>query len=151
MKVSVIASSFLLITLIACNDQASNIQKNDDKKMDSTNTAATDSSSIKEESVSYNANGKTMKGYVVYDQNKSGKRPGILVVHEWWGLTDYPRMRAKELAKLGYIAMAVDMYGDGKTASNPDEAQKMATPFYKDPHLAKTGLDAALTKLKEYP
>src|SRR5947209_7905967 len=151
MKVSVFASSFFLITLFACNDQASNIQKNDDKKMDSTNTAATDSSSIKEESVSYNANGKTMKGYVVYDQSKSGKRPGILVVHEWWGLTDYPRMRAKELAKLGYIAMAVDMYGDGKTASNPDEAQKMATPFYKDPHLAKTGLDAALTKLKEYP
>lgn len=106
---------------------------------------------IKEENVTYSADGVTFKGLVVYDQNVKGKRPGILVVHEWWGLNDYPKMRARKLAELGYIAMAVDMYGDGKIAANPKEAQDLAMPFYKDPQMSKSRLDAALTKLKEFP
>jgi dienelactone hydrolase len=107
--------------------------------------------SIKEEKVSYTSGGVNFNGYVVYDQNVKGKRPAILVVHEWWGLNDYAKMRARQLAELGYIAMAVDMYGDGKTAANPKEAQELATPFYKDPQLGKTRLDAALVKLKGFP
>jgi len=71
-------------------------------------------------------------------------------VHEWWGLNDYPKKRAKQLAEMGYIAIAVDMYGDGKVAANPQEAMAMATPFYKNPELAKTRLDAAIKRLKEY-
>jgi dienelactone hydrolase len=105
---------------------------------------------LKEENVAYMAEGVTFKGFVVYDENKPGKRPAILVVHEWWGLNDYSRSRARQLAALGYIAMAVDMYGDGKTAANPQQAQEMATPFYKDPQLAKTRLDAAIAKVKEF-
>jgi len=105
---------------------------------------------IKEEKVTYSIGEKSFKGVVVYDENQKGKRPAVLVVHEWWGLTDYPVMRARKLAELGYIAMAVDMYGDGKIAANPSEAQELATPFYKDPQLSKTRLEAALTKLKEY-
>lgn len=105
---------------------------------------------LKEESVTYMAEGVALKGFVVYDQSKTGKRPAVLVVHEWWGLNDYAKSRARQLASLGYIAMAVDMYGDGKTAANPQQAQEMATPFYKDPQLAKTRLDAALRKLKSY-
>ena len=69
------------------------------------------SPSLKEENVTYTDNGVTMDGYLVYDANKQGKRPGILVVHEWWGLNDYPKMRARKLAELGYVALAVDMYG----------------------------------------
>jgi dienelactone hydrolase len=107
-------------------------------------------SMLKEESVTYQADGITLKGFVVYDENIKGKRPGILVVPEWWGLNDYAKSRARQLAELGYIAMAVDMYGDGKMAANPQEAQALATPFYSDPHLAKTRLDAALKKVKEY-
>ena len=107
--------------------------------------------SIKEESVEYTADSVTLKGFVAYDENKKGKRPAVLVVHEWWGLNDYTRNRAKQLAELGYIAMAVDMYGDGKTAANPDEAGKMAMPFYQDPQMAKKRLDAALAKIKGYP
>jgi dienelactone hydrolase len=105
---------------------------------------------IKEEIVSYTDNGVTLKGFIAYDDNIKGKRPAILVVHEWWGLNDYSKMRARKLAELGYIAMAADMYGNGKVAANPTEAQELTTPFYKDPNLAKSRLDAALKKLKEY-
>jgi len=109
------------------------------------------SSMIKEENVTYTLEGITYNGLVVYDQSVKGKRPGVLVVHEWWGLNDYSKMRARKLAELGYIAMAVDMYGNGKIGANPKEATDLATPFYKDPQLSKTRLDAALTKLKEFP
>lgn len=126
----------------SCNDQTSKTENNNQK----------DSAmiSLKEDAITYNLNGKNYKGFVIYDSSKQGKRPGVLVVHEWWGLGDYSRNRAKQLAELGYIAMAVDMYGEGKTADDPGTAQELATPFYKDPSLAKTRLDAALNKLKEY-
>lgn len=105
---------------------------------------------LKEETTTYDAGNVALKGYVVFDNNKSGKRPGVLVVHEWWGLNDYVRNRARQLAQMGYIAMAVDMYGGGKVASNPQEAQGLAMPFYQNPQLAKTRLDAAIKKLKGY-
>lgn len=105
---------------------------------------------IKEDSVSYTLDGKTYKGYISYESNNKDKRPGVLVVHEWWGLNDYSRGRAKQLAELGYIAMAVDMFGDGKQGNDPKAAQELATPFYNDPTLSKTRLDAAFNKLKEY-
>ncbi|RYG28222.1 MAG: dienelactone hydrolase family protein, partial [Chitinophagaceae bacterium] len=73
-----------------------------------------------------------------------------IVIPEWWGLNDYPKERAKQLAALGYIAMAVDMYGNGKTADNPDSAGKYATPFYQDPKMSQRRFDAALAKLKSY-
>jgi len=106
---------------------------------------------IKEEIVTYTADGITFKSFVAYDDSKSGKRPAILVVPEWWGLNDYTRSRVRQLAGLGYIAMAVDMFGDGKTAANPQEAQEFTKPFYTDPNLAKSRIDAALNKLKTYP
>lgn len=105
---------------------------------------------IKEDNVTYSLNGVTYKCFVAYDDNIKGKRPAVLVVPEWWGLNDYPKMRARKLAELGYIAMAVDVFGDGKVATNPTEAQDFTAPFYKDPTLAKTRLDAAVNKLKEY-
>jgi len=108
------------------------------------------SSKLKEEKVTYSIGDKVFNGTIVYDEKQTGKRPAVLVVHEWWGLTDYPVMRARKLAELGYIAMAVDMYGNGKIAANPTEAQELATPFYKDPQLSKTRLEAALSKLKEF-
>jgi dienelactone hydrolase len=110
----------------------------------------TSGSKIKEENITYTVSGKVYKGFVAYDENMKGKRPGILVVHEWWGLTDYPKMRAKKLAELGYIALAVDMFGDGKTAANPTEAQAYTAPIYSNPAFSKTLLDVALGKLKGY-
>src|SRR4029079_17160087 len=79
------------------------------------------------------------------------KRPAIIVVPEWWGCTEYTRMRARMLAELGYIAIATDMYGDGKIADNPTDAQTYATPFYKDPVLGKSRIAAAVNKISTYP
>jgi dienelactone hydrolase len=106
--------------------------------------------SIKEDPVTYSSGGTTLKGYIAYDEAKQGRRPIVLVVPEWWGLTDYPRMRARELAQLGYLAMAVDMYGDGKVAKDPNEAQKETALFYKDPQQGKARIEAALAKAKTY-
>jgi dienelactone hydrolase len=116
-----------------------------------TNAPATTATvDVKEEPVSYTAGGVTMTGFIAYDESAQGTRPLVLVVPEWWGLTDYPRMRAKMLAQMGYVAMAVDMYGDGKVAANPQEAQELALPFYQNPQLAKTRLEAALQKAKTF-
>ncbi len=109
------------------------------------------SSSIKGEEVTYTDGGVTLKGYVAYNEQQQGIRPAIVVVPEWWGCNDYTRMRARMLAKLGYIAIAADMYGDGKIGANPTEAQAYATPFYKDPQLGKSRMEAAVKKIKGYP
>ena len=110
------------------------------------------SSSIKGEEISFTgADGVVQKSYVAYDSKIKGKRAAILVVPEWWGCNEYVRMRANMLAELGYIAIAVDMYGDGKMAPDVASAQKMAGPFYKDPQLTRSRLEAAIKKVKEYP
>jgi dienelactone hydrolase len=106
--------------------------------------------SIKEETVTYNLDGVTFKGVIAYDSNLKGKRPAVIVVPEWWGLNDYTRMRARMLAELGYVAMAADMFGEGRVAANPSEAMSFTKPFYQDPALAKTRLDAALTEVRKF-
>ena len=106
---------------------------------------------IKGEEIIYTAaDGTTLKSYVAYNKNVKGKRPAIIVVPEWWGNNEYAKMRARKLAELGYIAIAVDMYGDGKIAANPTDALAFATPFYKDPQLGKGRIEAAVNKIKEY-
>jgi dienelactone hydrolase len=119
---------------------------------ESVKTAGTDSTAAvyKEETVTYTGDNATMNGFIVYDENSTAKRPAVLVVPEWWGLNDYPKMRARELAKLGYVAMAVDIYGNGKIADNPDSAKAYAGPFYMNPAAAKARVDAAIAKLKTY-
>ncbi len=151
MNLKLILTGFIIfsIAVTSCNNQESSSSETTISK-DST-TVGHPAANIKEDSVSYTLNGKNYIGFIDYDANMEGKRPAILIVHEWWGLTNYTRNRAKQLAELGYIAMAVDMYGDGKTGSDPKEAQELATPFYKDPTLAKTRLDAAMKELKTYP
>ena len=77
--------------------------------------------------IAYPHDGKTMQGYLAYDDAKGGARPGVLVIHEWWGLNDYTRSRTRQLAEMGYVAFAADMFGDGKTTRDPKEAQAMAS------------------------
>ncbi|MEO7463622.1 MAG: dienelactone hydrolase family protein, partial [Ferruginibacter sp.] len=74
-----------------------------------------------------------------------------MVLPEWWGLTEYPKMRAQQLADLGYFAMAVDLYGDGKIAEDPKSAGEMAGPFYNNPKMAQARFQAALDKVATYP
>ncbi len=96
------------------------------------------------EEVSYMAGDTQMKGYIAWDNAITGKRPGILVVHEWWGHNDYARKRANMLAEQGYTALAVDMYGDGKTASHPDDAGKFAGEVRKNMDVAEARFNAAM-------
>ena len=106
---------------------------------------------IKGQSVEYVAGGTTMKGYLAYDEKVQGKRPGILVVHEWWGQNAYVRKRARMLAQLGYTALALDMYGEGKTAQHPDDAGKFASEVMKNFPIAKERFLSALEFLKKQP
>jgi dienelactone hydrolase len=101
--------------------------------------------------VEYMADGVTLKGYLAYDSGMKGKGPGILVVHEWWGLNDYARKRAKMLAQLGYTALAVDMYGEGKVAKHPDDAGKFSSEVMKNFDTAKARFTAAEEFLKKQP
>lgn len=113
--------------------------------------AAVAAPKIKGQSVEYVAGGTKMKGYLAYDQKVQGKRPGILVVHEWWGQNAYVRKRARMLAQLGYTALALDMYGEGKTAQHPDDAGKFASEVMKNFPIAKERFLAALEFLKKQP
>jgi len=90
----------------------------------------------------------TLEGFLAYDAGISGKRPGVLVIHEWTGLNDYARSRAQQLAESGYVAFSLDMYGKGVRPSNPQEASEQATKYRSDRPLmrrrAKAGLDVLL-------
>jgi len=152
MKPGIFLTIATLVFFSACNNQSNSSSTTDTtgSSTDSTMKETAKAPSLKEENVTYSGNGVTMHGYVVYDANKEGKRPAILVVPEWWGLVDYPKMRARKLAELGYIAMAVDMYGNGKIADNPGDAGKMSGLFYQNLKMTKSRFDAALAKLKTY-
>lgn len=105
---------------------------------------------LKEENITYEGDSATMNGYVVYEDSIKGKQPAVLVASEWWGLNDYSKRRARELAQLGYVAMAIDLYGNGKATDNPDSASKLAMTFYMNPAKTKARIDAAIAKIKTY-
>src|SRR5438132_4104811 len=105
---------------------------------------------IKTQTVEYKDGDTTLKGLVAYDDAVQGKRPGIVVVPEWWGLNDYPKSRAEQLAKLGYVAFAADIYGDGFTTMDPKVAGQKAGEAKKADLLAKRG-ELALEQLKKDP
>jgi dienelactone hydrolase len=142
--------AILLLAISFCFSACNNNPSSSSSTGDSTMKETAQSPQLKEGAVNYSTGGVNMIGYIAYDSNKEGKRPGILVVPEWWGLNDYPKMRARKLAELGYFAMAIDMYGDGKVADNPTDAGKMSGQFYQNLQMTKERFDAALQKLKTY-
>lgn len=106
---------------------------------------------VEGQEVTYSTDSTQMKGYIAFDKNMESKRPGIIVVHEWWGHNDYTRQRADMLAELGYTAIAIDMYGDGKQAAHPKDAGKFSGMVMQNIDLAKARFDAALEVLKKHP
>ena len=99
--------------------------------------------------VDYESEGKTCKGFLAYDEQLTakGKQPGVLVIHEWWGLNDFTRNKAEALAKLGYVAFAADMYGDGEATTDPARAKELASALYGKPLMverAQASLDQLL-------
>lgn len=101
--------------------------------------------------VSYESGDTLLKGYFAYDNAMQGRRPGVLVVHEWWGQNAYARKRADMLAGLGYAALAVDMYGGGRTAKHPDQAGKFASAVRRNLPLMKARFLAAREFLRSQP
>ncbi len=101
--------------------------------------------------VTYSTDSTEMNGLIVFDENDKSKRPGILVVHEWWGHNEYTRERAYQLAELGYVALAVDMYGGGKVAAHPEDAGKFVQEVVSNIDEAKARFESALETLKAHP
>jgi dienelactone hydrolase len=99
--------------------------------------------------VPYKHEGVDLMGYLAYDDSIEGKRPGVIVVHEWWGLNDYARMRADQLAGLGYVAFAIDMYG--KVTEKPQEASAWAQALKGDTVLLRGRATAGLEVLRADP
>src|SRR5689334_19546150 len=95
--------------------------------------AASANAAIKEEPVTYKDGETTMKGFVVYDDAVAGKRPGIVLVHEWWGITKHIHGEAQKFAQQGYTAFIADMYGGAKTADNPKDAGVLSDSVMKNP------------------
>ena len=98
----------------------------------------------------YSHNNVTMRGFLAYDDAAAGRRPGVLVCHEWWGLNDYIRGRAKQLAGLGYVALALDMFGDGQTAKDHHEAGKLMQALVTNPD-ALGRVRAAIDVIRKQP
>lgn len=102
---------------------------------------------IQTQETQYSAGDVDMNAYVAWDGDVDGKRPGVLVIHEWWGHNEYVRRRADMLAALGYTAMAVDLYGAGATADNPDEAGTLMNDLLGDLESVRARCNAALASL----
>lgn len=102
------------------------------------------------EKVKYTEADQEFTSYVSYDDNIKGIRPGVLVVHEWWGLDDYAKRRMEMLARLGYVAFAVDMYGSGKVTDSADQAKQWMTEVTTDVEWWRERALAGLKRLKEH-
>jgi dienelactone hydrolase len=112
--------------------------------------ATTGHAAVKEEPVTYQDGGTTMKGVIVYDDAVQGKRPGIIMVHEWWGITKHMHSEAQKFAQQGYTAFIADMYGDAKTADNPKDAGALSSSVMKDPKVMEGRFNAARAQLAKH-
>jgi dienelactone hydrolase len=112
--------------------------------------AAVAGAAVKSKEIEYEADGTKLKGHLYFDDAEKGKRPGVLVFHEWWGLNDHAKKRAESLASMGYVAFAADMYGDGKVTEHPKEAAKMAQAVRMNAKVWQARAQAALKQLQSF-
>ena len=101
--------------------------------------------------IEYRQGDTVLKGFVAWDDAVQGRRPGVLVVHEWWGLNDHAKNQARRLAEPGYVGFALDMYGNGKVTTHPQDAQGFVAEVTKDPAVLAARFNAALAQLKQDP
>lgn len=106
--------------------------------------------SVAASEVTYKAGQTTCKGYLAKPEGE-GTKPGVIIVHEWWGLNDYAKMRARMVAELGYVALAVDMYGDGVVTTDAQKAGELSGAIYKNPSLGLERFRAGLEFLRGQP
>ncbi|MFN9719668.1 MAG: dienelactone hydrolase family protein [Planctomycetota bacterium] len=106
---------------------------------------------IKTEIIEYKDSEVTLEGFIAWDSAKSGRMPGVMVVHQWMGLTDYEKGRCRQLAELGYVAFAVDIYGQGIRPTSMQDAAKQSGIYKTDRQLYRHRLNLGLTQLKTHP
>jgi dienelactone hydrolase len=106
------------------------------------------SAEVQSRTVEYSDGQTTFEGYLAWDDDSDDDRPGVLVVHEWYGLNDYARARTRQLARLGYVAFAADIYGKGNRADNAREAARLSGQFKNDRPLLRRRAQLALRQLK---
>ncbi|MDW3196224.1 MAG: dienelactone hydrolase family protein [Cytophagales bacterium] len=133
-----------LMLLSACSTPKSEEQQ-------STAEATTPAVEVPKGEITYSADTIDMKGYFATNAAAGAKVPGILVIHEWWGHNDYARKRADMLADLGYVALAIDMYGDGKVAEHPQDAGKFSGMVFQNLDQSRAKFEAALKTLQDHP
>lgn len=109
------------------------------------------SAEIKTQEVEYKQGSTVLQGFVAWDDAIKGKRPGVLVIHEWWGHNEHAREQARRLAKAGYVGFAIDMFGKGKLATHPADAKAFTAEATANPTIEKARFDAALAQLKKRP
>ncbi|WHF50314.1 dienelactone hydrolase family protein [Chryseobacterium gotjawalense] len=134
----------LLLFIFSCKEKKDDVRNG-------LNSVKSTTGKMTTEEVTYDIDGKSYQSFVAYLGDANEVRPVVMVLPEWWGLTDYVKNRAKQLAELGYFAMVVDYYGDGKTVDNPEEAAKLSGEFYKIPIDAKLKFDKAKAQLLKFP
>ena len=142
--------NFITLMLIASLVIVASCKSKSEKSAESKETSEELAIEVKGEEVTYATDSTNLKGYIAYDVNVKEKRPGVLIVHEWWGHNNYVRQRADMLAELGYTAIAVDMYGDGKLAEHPDDAGKFSMSVMTNLPEATARFNAALNLLKSH-
>ena len=106
---------------------------------------------VKTREIEYRQDGTVLQGFVAWDDAARGKRPGVLVVHEWWGHNEHARNQARRLAEAGYVGFALDMFGKGKVTTHPQKAQAFVSEVTKDPAVLAARFNAALEQLKRDP
>ena len=111
--------------------------------------AMTAGAEIRTESVEYRQGDTVLQGHLTYDTAITGKRPGVLIVHQWKGLSDYEKKRAEMLAQLGYVALAVDVYGKDIRPKSSQEAGAEAGKYKKDRQLLRSRVQAGLAVLQK--
>ena len=145
MKTLKITALFLTLLLSFSCEEKKTTENSDPNSSKST------SGKMTTQDVNYDIDGINHRSFVVFTGNEDDVKPVVMVIPEWWGLTDYAKNRAKQLAELGYFAMVVDYYGDAKIVDNPEDAGKLAEPFYKIPINAKLMFDKAKGQLLKFP
>jgi dienelactone hydrolase len=106
---------------------------------------------IKTEAVEYQQGDTKLQGFFAWDDAVKGKRPGVVVIHEWWGHNEHARNQAKRLAKAGFVGFALDMYGKGKVTTHPEDAQAFMKEATADAGVMKARFEAAVERLKQHP
>jgi len=110
--------------------------------------ATSGSAEVQSKAVDYEDEGVPLTGHLYWDDAVEGKRPGVLVIHEWWGLNEYAKRRARMLAELGYVAFAADMYGNDQVTDKPSQAQEWMQEVTVDPELWRLRAGAGLDQLE---